>query len=192
MDSFANYPPEVLSEIVLKMPYLDILRFCQTSSAINELCQTQYLWHALLKRDFPNLDLSYVDDYRNFYERLKLCNYDWLEQNKNTLSQYMNKYWLATNPMKTRDLRAAIQNPSLFYWPDYRIAGTIQEILGLLNAKHIDQVKIGELYRRSNGEFGSVPGWYFPTEELIRENSLNYPVHAQLIGDMTNVRRRLF
>jgi hypothetical protein len=196
MDPFANYPQEMIYQIMLEMPYLDILHFCQSNHSIQHFCESPHLWFSLLQRDFPNIDLTGITEYKWLYETLKQNAYLWLQRNAERLKPFMNKYWLINNPMKTRNLRSAIQNPQLLYWPDYRVAGTASEILQTLNGKGIDQVKFGELYRLSNGAFGSQPGWYRPTEELIRNNSLSYPEHDQLIHEMTTmqsqVKRNLF
>ena len=46
-------PHENLSQILLSLPYEEILDKCRTPSQFNNICQDQYFWSLKLKRDFP-------------------------------------------------------------------------------------------------------------------------------------------
>ena len=46
-------PSESLFQILLALPYEEILDKCRTSSQFNNICQDQYFWTLKLKKDFP-------------------------------------------------------------------------------------------------------------------------------------------
>lgn len=62
------------------------------------------------------------------------------------------------------------------YWPDYKVAGRIQDIAKFFISHSYPYVQVGELSRISNGELGTI-GIFPVTPQLIRENSFD-PLNA--------------
>lgn len=56
---------------------------------------------------------------------------------------------------------------AVVYFPDYRINGTVSEIVNSLKLAGIYQVNVGALYRESNGKMGCQPGTYLLSEEVV-------------------------
>lgn len=65
-------PNENLFQILLPLPYEEILDKCRTSSQFNNICQDQHFWSEKLKRDFPlaskNPNLTAKTQYELFYK----------------------------------------------------------------------------------------------------------------------------
>lgn len=64
------FPGELIIEQLLKLPIQDILRQCQISRKFRDICNDDYLWLQLLRRDYPTADPGRVmppETYRQFY-----------------------------------------------------------------------------------------------------------------------------
>jgi len=165
-------PDEVLFEILLQASYFDLENLCLTDTRFQRICQDFVFWLRRLKREFPNVDLNGITDYRNFYLNLKNSTYNWLQRTKNNAKSLgQDMYISILNPHNRFNL--AYPNLSLVYLPDYRIAGTISDIVQTLRNRGIFDIQVGELYEMTDGQLGSIPGMYEVTERLIADNSID-------------------
>lgn len=92
-------------------------------------------------------------------------------------SSKANSYWQVTNPNKTLKLAGATvyvnrnypntQGYDRFvYWPDYRVAGTIRDIVTNFRNAGINNVTVGSLYT-STGQLGCNQGIVPLSEEVV-------------------------
>ena len=202
--SFADLPIEILVQQVMDLPTEEILRFCQVDPSINRLCQSSHLWTMLVRRDFPGVVISLGDDPRTLYFSL-------LEQRRAQAEAQLQRrsagvrrlgphnYWQALRPARRLLLTGAVnyvnrnypnaQGANRFvYWPDYRIAGTVSDIVQVLNGMGADLVNVGEMHQLTQGQRGTPPGRYRLTEQLVYDNSFDPldPQHVPLIEAINN------
>lgn len=73
------------------------------------------------------------------------------------------------------------------YFSDYRISGTVEEIVDALRSSGINEVNVGELYLTSNGQNGCPPGIYPLSEEVIAACSFDsQPQYDGIQGFLSN------
>jgi len=71
-------PNETLFQILLHLPFPDILHFCSTNKSMTKICDDQYFWNTKLKKEFSNnskpINVSskiyyykLVESYQKFY-----------------------------------------------------------------------------------------------------------------------------
>ena len=69
---FTDLPPDVLRSIALKMSFETLQNYCSTSSAFRRLCQDEYFWRDLIRRDYPAVSEDFLQtiapaSMRDFY-----------------------------------------------------------------------------------------------------------------------------
>jgi len=76
-----DLPGDVIYNMLLDLPYEDIINYCQSNKYINKLCQNNYLWKNKFYRDFSNLG---IDEFFPRIETVNLGNNIIKEYNKRT------------------------------------------------------------------------------------------------------------
>ncbi len=117
-------------------------------------------------------------------------------------SQQPNTYWQIANPNRTLKLTGAraYVNKNYFdsqgydrfvYWPDYRVAGTIRDIVNTFRDAGINQVQIGTLYNMSNGQIGCYRRTATLSEEVVAACSFDAlnPAHQAIFNELINQRQ---
>lgn len=51
--NFANLPPELAFQVLLDLPYADLIRACRVNQLLHSICQDDYFWQAKTSRDYP-------------------------------------------------------------------------------------------------------------------------------------------
>ncbi len=114
-----------------------------------------------------------------------------------------SKYWQVTKPSRVLTFSNApryvektypnAQGANRFvYWPDYKVAGTISDIVNTFQNAGINQVHVGTLYSMSNGQIGCPPGILPLSEQVVANcafDSLN-PDHTELLLALANLDLR--
>lgn len=67
MSSFKDLPDELLVEQLLLHPIELILQFCKADRRFAGICQKDYLWRRLLRRDFPCVNVMGLPNPREVY-----------------------------------------------------------------------------------------------------------------------------
>lgn len=186
--SLLDQPQELILEQLKLLPVEDAMKLCQGNAELSRLCQNNQLWYYWARRDFPYVDpfppFDYAEDARTLYR-------DMLEAEKerrNRLRIQVNRakhgrYW-ATSGHASYNLEDTLgRAPRYFsrkegynrfvFWPDYNVAGTIDEIFKTFQTAGMHTVKVGELDRMTHGEVGDEPGEYPLTRDLISLNSID-------------------
>lgn len=115
----------------------------------------------------------------------------------------LTEYWQLTNPNRYLTLAGSpryveknypnAQGVDRFvYWPDYKVAGTIKDIVNAFLNAGINQVQVGTLYSWSNGQIGCQPRMVPLTPEIVAEcafDPLN-PAHTELLMTLMNMDLR--
>ena len=79
-ENIANLPPETAQQILLNLPIKDIMSFCSVNERINNICEDEYFWKTLLRRDYGPLgigkykkhqEISAKENYKKIYNRVK-------------------------------------------------------------------------------------------------------------------------
>lgn len=128
---------------------------------------------------------------------------------KQVLNSGPNIYWHANNPsvtlrmtgpnmpsvkyIKNRPEYANAQGFNRFvYWPDYRIAGTINDIYNLFANAGVSNVEVGQLHLMTNGQVGCLEGNVQLSREVIANCSIDplNPVHANLLSTLSREQQQ--
>ena len=71
LENISTLPSELVEKIIAdNLSVNQIEQFCQTNSWFAEVCQSEHLWKALVKRDFYADELEIVDTWKSFYKLL--------------------------------------------------------------------------------------------------------------------------
>jgi hypothetical protein len=103
-------------------------------------------------------------------------------------------YWQVNAPSKDLKLTGAIKYVNRYYpnvqgynrfvyWPDYRVSGTISEIVRTFQQAGVNQVEVGALNELSNGQAGQPRQNVQISEEIIASNAFDplNPAHQEII-----------
>jgi len=105
-----------------------------------------------------------------------------------------NDYWQATNPPRPLKLTHAVRHVEqrhpntqginrFVYWPDYRVAGTISDILQVFQQAGYNTVQVGELNRMTGGLAGQPQQQVQLSANVIANNAFDplNPQHQQIL-----------
>lgn len=115
-----------------------------------------------------------------------------------TNRQGLGTYWDVNRPTSTLKLSGAARyvnskrlNPidrfdQFVYWPDYKVAGTIRDIVRRFREAGINQVNVGTLYALSNGRIGCVARTASLTYKVVAACAFNPldPTHNELLSGL--------
>jgi len=198
----ADLPRELVVETLRNLSVEDLARVCQTNVQISQACQDPALWQALVLRDFPGVRVFGVADPRALYmdtrEQQRAQARAWIDGRKARVLQTSPKtYWRAVQGQATLQLKGApryvdAKYPNsegydrFVYWPDYRVAGSVSDIVRVFRERYYDNVNVGELNQLTQGQFGSPAGTHPLTEDLVYQNSFDplNPAHRTIIEAM--------
>lgn len=106
-------------------------------------------------------------------------------------------YWQVNNPLATFLIKGAedyvrqrYPNAQGFdrfvYWPDYRVAGTINDIYNRFAQAGVSHVIVGQLYTLSNGQVGCPPQTVPLSPQIIASCAIDplNPVHVNIFPDI--------
>lgn len=199
--SLLEQPDEVVLQQIAPLQVEDAMRLCQSNTQLARICQNPSLWYYWAQRDFPYFTLppfGQMFDSRELYRELlneERARREIIENAKRdaSSSRLPDIYWQVMKPNRTLTLKAAPAfvarsfpgrhgNDAFVYWPDYRVAGIVSDIVQIFREAGMKTVHVGELHRKTNGLLGSPPGDYLLSEQLILDNSYNPldPTHRPL------------
>lgn len=186
--SLLGQPPEMILEQLKALPVGDAMKLCQGNSELSRLCEDSRLWYSWAKRDFSYIDpfppFDPAADARALYRDM----FDAEKERRNRLRIQINmaKHGRYCSPpghgfynlQDTLNMRPT-RHPKkeeydrFVFWPDYNVAGTINQIVKAFRAAGMNMVKVGELDQMTDGQAGDSPGEYPLSEELVSINSID-------------------
>ena len=193
--TFSDLPDEVLIQAIYRLPIESILQNCVVDQRSARICNKPLLWQALLRRDYPWVSVANVADPRSLYMKIRD---DLFRLGKRAREAgQRGSYWIINKPGRLLSLVGAQRYVQMYpdaqgydrfvYWPDYRVAGTVNNIIKTFRELGAHVVDVGALYQATQGQVGSEPGTYPITEQLIYQNALDPldPNQHQLILSMS-------
>lgn len=75
------------------------------------------------------------------------------------------------------------------FWPDYKVYGSIRNIIDIFRNSGINRFQVGSLYAMTNGQIGCPPQILPLTEEVVTACSFNplNPVHEQFLQSLIDL-----
>lgn len=68
--SFLSQPPDIITyEYLVNLPVAELLSICQVNESITTLCQQRDIWIARIKKEFPEVDVTNIENHRSWYLR---------------------------------------------------------------------------------------------------------------------------
>lgn len=120
--------------------------------------------------------------------------------NQIDVARRLNSYWQIRRPTRSLKLSGAYnfvinsypnaQGYNRFvYWPDYRVAGTINNIVNGFKEAGINQVQVGSLYDMSRGQIGCYRRTAPLTEEVVAACSFDplNPIHQSILNQLNEL-----
>jgi hypothetical protein len=185
MSAFPELTTDALFNILLNLPFRDLLRTCSLNKQAQQICDTNNFWYLKVTRDFGRIDNPTNIPWGLIYKDMMNITQDKIKYYSNeALARGLNVYWRVNAPFQNLDLSDAINfvqsnyphaqgNNRFVYWPQFRVAGTVKDIFNTFSRAGINTI--------------ASSGQYMPlTEGLIATSSLDplNPAHAQMISQM--------
>jgi len=188
--SFIEQPIELIVAQLQSLPLEDVLSACESNPKLVEICNTKTFWFSRLARDFPDMNARGNPDPKALYIQL----YQNEKRGHETIEKSLqaakraghNVYWQIDRPTRYLKLTrfetpqyvqnnypGREDNERFVYWPDYRVVGTVNNIVRKFKELGIRGVDVAELNQRTEGQRGYSSGRYPLTSQLVYDNSID-------------------
>lgn len=77
----AHLPPEMIYQIMLELPYTELITYCGTSAQTYGICEDDAFWHDRYLRDYPTVPTTRIYSWRQAYHDRKQGVYVAYERN---------------------------------------------------------------------------------------------------------------
>lgn len=160
--NISDLPYELQLIFLINLRYPDIIKFCQSNKKLSYICDDEYLWRQLVRRDFPDIfykneDLTFKEFYIENYhfQELLMLNYPSLYELKLSEDTFLEVYL---------DIEGYIEDQTL----------ALMDTLGISISDEASN-KIISMFR----DFSSVPS-NDPEVIIILAQQINYIILADL------------
>jgi hypothetical protein len=188
-------------DLLLSAPLTDLLNICELSQEYHRICDNDHFWKLKVEKDFGlstnPFGLEWVQVYTQLFQQRHLQRLTQLMQDEYlTSSEKINNYiknarrskyrfWQIYKPSSLLELASAngFVNKALdlsssyrqfVYWPTYRVAGTVNDIINLFKREGVYEVY-------------DINGNLVPLTEKVVSQSSFHPfnlIHVQYISNL--------